>query len=245
MSNLLSVFPRVILLAVTLLSPPHTLTGASGGTNFEKPTADTSALAELWQAVGTVATVAPAKSGLVAFQQASFTSKLPSNVSIGNHGISIAWPNKQRVVFRDFNPPLDESKMVNHSYRGMNVLTGLVWITRQRYEDLEQLLTSQASGRVFEVANEPSINRSGTLLFAKQNECFVMTDECPPGFQLWRINKGALKLLKEVRLQNYFVVSGGWISATTVRVETASLQDMMNGKRTADMKRQLFDVTVR
>ncbi|AHJ96952.1 hypothetical protein Hsw_1357 [Hymenobacter swuensis DY53] len=95
------------------------------------------------------------------------------------------------------------------------------------------------------MANEPQINRSGTLLFAKQNDCFVVSEDCHPGFQLWRITKGTLKLLKDVQLQNCFVVSGGWISATTVRIETASLQDMMSGKRVADMKRQFFDVTVR
>lgn len=247
MINLFPASLRIILLATVVFSPPHTLTEASGKTVSEKPTVNTSALAELRQAVGAAATVTPAKGGAVAFQQATFRKRPLPEVSFGSSGVTVVWPNKRRVVFHNVHPHTvdDESKVITHRYGGTEPLTGLLWITKDRYEHTEQLLTSQANEKVTEVANEPQINRSGTLLFAKQNDCFVVSEDCHPGFQLWRINKGTLKLVKEVRLQNYFVVNGGWVSATTVRLEVASLQEMMSGRTVATLKRQFFDVTIR
>lgn len=209
-----------------------------------KQAGSASALSELRQAVGSVAMVTSVKGKAVAFQQAVF-SKINAGVKETAAGVQIELAGKRLLVLRNTSSKQDETEVTTYRYRGTDKRNQLVWVTKDLYEERKHFLISQVNGKQVEISNEPQLNLISTLVFAQQNECYQMFDDCYPGFQLWRINKGTLKLLKEVRLKHYAVVRGGWISTSTVRMEVASLQDMMNGKKVADMKRQFFDVTVR
>jgi len=202
------------------------------------------AFTEITQAVGATATVKPAKGGVSSFQQAAF-SQLNSGIKQTAAGVQISLDDKRLLVLRNDRAEQEETGVPTYRYRGTDHRNQLVWITKNLYEDTEQMMVSLTTGKQVKIANEPQLNLTSTLLFARQNACYEVYDDCLPGFQLWRIGKGALKLIKEVRLKHYAVVRGGWISAATVRLEIASTEDILSGKKVADMKRQFFDVTVR
>lgn len=204
----------------------------------------TRAFIEITQAVGATATVKPTKGGAAAYQQATF-SQLNSGIKQTTTGVQIGLDDNRLLVLRNDRAEQEETGVPTYRYRGTDHRNQLVWITKNLYEGTEQLMVSLTTGKQVKIANEPQLNLTSTLLFAQQNDCYEVFDDCLPGFQLWRIGKGTLKLIKEVRLKHYAVVRGGWISASTVRVEIASMEDILSGKKVADMKRQFFDVTVR
>ncbi|WP_426491016.1 hypothetical protein [Hymenobacter sp. 102] len=166
------------------------------------------AFTEITQAVGATATVKPAKGGAAAYQQATF-SRLNSKIKQTTTGVQIDLDDNRLLVLRNDRAEQAETGVPTYRYRGTDHRNQLVWITKNLYEETRQLLISQETGRITEIANEPQLNLTNTLVFNQQNDCYGMFDDCYPGFQLWRINKGTVKLIKEVRLKNYVVVSGG------------------------------------
>ena len=239
--NLLS---HYILAAVWWLSTEQTASVASVNNMAIENTQVAGALAELRQALGATATVASAKGRASSFQQAAF-SQLNSGVKQTAVGVQVSLDDKQLLVLRNDRAEQEETGVPTYRYRGTDRRNHFVWITKNLYEDTEQIMVSLTTGKQVKIANEPQLNLTSTLLFARQNDCYEVYDDCLPGFQLWRIGKGTLKLIKEVRLKHYAVVRGDWISATTVRLEMASMENILSGKKVADMKRQFFDVTLR
>ncbi|RSK48956.1 hypothetical protein [Hymenobacter rigui] len=237
-------FAFVFYLAVINAALTIGQTPVATGSHQKKVIPGAGALAELRQALGAAATVVPAKGRAASFQQATF-SQLNSGIKQTTTGVQIDLDDKRLLVLRNDRTEQEETGVPTYRYRGTDRRNRFVWITKNLYEETKQLLISQKTGRITEIANEPQLNLTSALLFTQQNDCYGMFEDCYPGFQLWRIGKGTLKLIKEVRLKNYFVVSGGWVASKTVRLEMASLQDLMNGKKVADMKRQFFDVTLK
>ncbi|RSK29797.1 hypothetical protein [Hymenobacter metallilatus] len=236
-------FTSTFFLAILTITLAVGQEPVAAGSHQKAAVSAAGALTELRQALGTTATAVPAK-GAAAFQQAAF-SQLNPGVKQTAAGVHISLDDKRLLVLRNDRAEQEETGVSTYRYRGTDWRNQLIWVTRQLYEETKTLLISEATGKEVEIANEPQLNLTSTLLFAQQNECYMMFEDCYPGFQLWRINKGVLQLIKEARLKNYFVVSGGWIAPKTVRLEIARLQDVLADGKVPAPKRLYFDVTLK
>lgn len=204
-----------------------------------------SVLTELQRAVGSGATVAAA-SGTAGKRQELVFGKVPTAATETKAGVRVALSSGKPLQLK--NVPAredDEVSAVTYRYKGFEAKTGLVWMTKTGWEYEYQLLVNRQNGRVTKVANEPHLNTTATLLFARQNDCFAIFEDanCYPGFELWRLQAGQLQLLKKVRLNGYFVLDGRWLAPNKLRLELGSIEQLMNGG--VDKVRRLpFELTV-
>ncbi|RTQ46872.1 hypothetical protein EJV47_21105 [Hymenobacter gummosus] len=205
------------------------------------------ALAELQRAVGAVGTVTPAAAGAAGKGQEAAFSKSAAAATETKAGVRVQLSSGKAVQLQNIPArPNDETSFVTYHYRGFEPKTELVWVTKEAWESTKQLLLNRRSGRVTEVGNEPHLNGTGTLLFARQNDCFRVFEDCYPGFQLWRVQAGQLQLLKQVRLENYFVLDGHWLAPGKLSLELGSIEELMNQRgNDAKVRRLPFELTLK
>jgi hypothetical protein len=203
------------------------------------------ALAELQRAIGSTATAKPATAAGGQPQEMVF-GKTKGSVTETAAGVRVLLSSGKTVQLKNVRVKNDETSDVTYTYRGSEPKTGLVWVKKSPYECPTQLLVSRASGRVTDIGSEPHLNAAGTLLFARQNECFVIFDDYyHPGFQLWRVQTGQLQLLKQVRLTNYFVLDGRWLGPDKLRLELGSMEELMSKGNFKKVRRLPFELTVK
>jgi len=160
-----------------------------------------------------------------------------SKALVFSDSISIFTDKNNTVTFRNSSADVDVTSAEKYSYKGYDSKTNFHWIVKERYEDAEDILVDQKNGKTTKVSNNPVGNSSGTMFFTKQNQCFLVFEDCSPGFQLWKVLNGELKLMQEVHLKNYFIVDGGWTSSGKLIVEVASIKEFMNTGKTSSAKK--------
>lgn len=204
-----------------------------------------SALAELQRAVGTVATVTAAAGAAGKSQEAAF-SKNAAAAAETRAGVRVPLTSGKAAQLKNVSEQqVGESEAITYHYRAAEPKYGLVWVSKVPYECPTELLVSRASGQVTDIGNEPHLNSSGALLFARQNGCFMVFENYYPGFGLWRVQNGQLKLLKQVRLENYFVLAGRWVGPTKLRLELGLREELMEKGDEDKIRRQAFELTVK
>lgn len=237
---------RFLLLSAAVLSAlsAKIVLYASPGKPDAAVAAATGALAELQRGVGSAATVAAAAGAAGRVQEAAF-SKATAAATETPAGVRVRLASGKVAQLRNLRLKNDEQSSVTYHYRAAEPKTGLVWVSMEPYECQTELLVSRASGLETDIGNEPHINANGTLLFARQNDCFKVSEDLHPGFGLWRVQRGQLKLLKRVRLDHYFVLAGRWVGPGKLRLELGSLAELMDKGGEDQVRRQAFELMVK
>jgi hypothetical protein len=212
-----------------------------------------SALVELRRALGpglavTPASAASAKAAPLAFR------RVDSAVTVSPTGLAVPRPGQPPLVFRHQGQSGDTTAGTQFHYQGFDAPSGLVWVSREDNIYTEEqvrrvpndgeepmksmllpfrtthLLVSPASGQVVEIAGPPQPNVPRTMLLAAYRR--VGADGLPqPGFQLWRVGRGQVRLLRDVPLTYWYVARSRWLTPNRLWLEMGSMWDLVHGAR--------------
>jgi hypothetical protein len=130
--------------------------------------------------------------------------------------------NGRKVILQNVLTPGDETSYTKYNYKGFEKHSRLHWFIKELYDEQKHVLID-AIGDTTEVQNEPIVNQAGTLFLVRQNDCYLVFDDCVPGFQIWRVQNGRLSIAGNVMLENFVVVRCGWKTNSKFIVELAAI----------------------
>lgn len=132
--------------------------------------------------------------------------------AVDSSGIVLSLDNNRLLRFSDKLSSDDETSNEHYEYMGFEKKSELYWIKKQLYDEEKHILISRRNGEISYIWSEPIINSQSNYIVSLQNSCFRTFDDCPTGFQIWKVTEGNVSLLLQITLKNYYTANAIWIT---------------------------------
>lgn len=119
----------------------------------------------------------------------------------------------------------DETENFEYKYEGYNRTANIFFLSQLFYEDFSSLIVDRFNGNTYIFWDKPVISKSGSYLFCKQSDSFLIWDDVDSGFQIWKRVSEKLYLLEQVKLENSMVFDGKWDNSENLFIKTLPISE--------------------
>jgi len=162
-----------------------------------------------------------------------------SKINTSNHITSINLDNGKTLNFKDTLPfseqtiddTSDITETISYKILGFNKSFNCFLFAKLLYEDCNFFIVDKSNGAIIKTWNEPILNSSENLFFCVQNLSFMMFEDVPTGFQIFKRNKNKTLKVEEIKLKNLMTFDGKWSDKEELYLKLLSREKYMENQR--------------